>query len=270
MFDLEPFQAIGMIRTHLVVSGNGPAVVLVHGSQAWSYAWRYQIPELTQAGFQVIAVDLPGNGFSTARANFDYSIQGMSTFLCAVLDHFDLPSAVFVASSAGGLPVLDLAIRQPGRVERLVLVSTCGVPHRLPSLWRLARIPVLGELMGLLISPGMVRKSILEAVFDPSCVTDQDVRAYYLPLSKPGVWEANLRIERSWNSTFVEENLAKIHCPTLIVWGKHDPWHPLKMAYELARQIKGSRLEVLSRCGHLPHEEQPDVFNRLILEYLLP
>lgn len=74
MFDLEPFRAIGMLNTHLVIRGNGPAVLMVHGSQAWSYAWRFQIPELAQAGYQAIAVDLTGNGFSSAKSDFDYSI----------------------------------------------------------------------------------------------------------------------------------------------------------------------------------------------------
>ncbi len=268
MFNLEPFHVIGMIRTHLVVSGNGPAVVLVHGSQAWSYAWRFQIPELAQAGYQAIAVDMPGNGFSSAIAGFDYSIQGMSSFLSAVLDHFNLPTAVFMASSAGGLPVLDLAIRQPERVERLVLVSTCGIPHRLPLFWRLARVPLLGELMGCFLSERVVRQNLNDAVFDPSCMTDQDVKAYYIPLAKRAVWEANLKIERSQNASFVEKNLDRIQCPTLIIWGENDAWHPVAMARDFTRQIEGSQLVILPRCGHLPHEEQPDVFNSLMIKFL--
>jgi len=269
MKEMEQFRQPGLLEAHISHSGYGPAVLMVHGSQAWSYAWRFQVPVIAQAGFQAIAVDLPGNGYSQAAPTFDYSIQGASRFLGAVLNHFETGPAVLVASSAGGLPVLDLAIRQPELVRGLVLVSTCGVAHPLPLLWKLAKAPLLGELVGIFLNEKLVRQNLLEAVYDPRSITDQDVTAYTEPLKRPGAWNANLKIERSWDPTFVEQNLEQIQCPTLVVWGENDPWHPLEMAHTFAKRIKRAQLKVFSLCGHLPHEERPDDFNQLLVEFLL-
>jgi pimeloyl-ACP methyl ester carboxylesterase len=82
---------------------------------------------------------------------------------------------------------------------------------------------------------------------------DQDVTAYTEPLKRPGIWNANLKIERGWDPTFVEENLEQIQCPTLVVWGENDPWHPLAMAHTFTQRIEKAQLKVFSRCGHLPH-----------------
>ena len=261
-------QAIGSVQAHLIDAGTGPAVLMVHGSQAWAYAWRFQIPALASAGYRAIAIDLPGEGYSLADKTFDYSIPSMSDFLGQLLDHFNLSSAVWMASSAGGLPVLDFAIRHPERVDGLVLASTCGVPHKLPLLWRMARIPLLGETMGWFLNEGIVRQNLREAMVDPNSFNETDVKAYYGPLTRPGVWKTNLKIERSRDPSFVEENIGRIRCPALIVWGEKDPWHPVDMAQEFARRLQGAYVKILSGCGHLPHEEQPQEFNRHLLAFL--
>jgi len=249
-------------------AGGGPAVVLVHGGQGWAYTWRHQLEPLAGAGYRVIAPDLPGSGYSDLLRDYDYSIEGLSAFLGDLLDALEIEQAAFVASSAGGLPVLDFAIRQPERVTALVLASTCGVPHREPFLWRLVRWPLVGEAMRLFLTPGLVRSNLREMVYDETLITDEVVAAYYEPLRRPGAWRANLKLERNWRPAWVEANLERIGAPTLVVWGQDDPWHPLSMAREFGRRIAGARVEILPECGHLPHEERPDDFNRLVLGFL--
>lgn len=253
---------------HWVDVGKGPVVVLVHGGQAWSYAWRNQIEPLAAAGYRVIAPDLPGSGYSDVSNAADYSISALSCFLGDLLDELKIQQAVFAASSEGGLPVLDLAIRCPDRVAALVLASTCGVPHDLPVLWRLIKWPFVGELMGLLVNETLVRSNLREAFSDKDFVTDEMVTAYLEPLRRKGAWKTNLKHERSWNPSFVEEQIQCIRCPTLVIWGENDPWHPVSMAHEFSRRIQGSRVEILPDCGHLPHEECPERFNKLIRTFL--
>ncbi len=262
------FLTVGDQTIHLIDRGYGPAVVLVHGSQAWAYAWRYQLEPLAVAGYHAIAIDLPGSGYSALDGN-DYSVEGLSNFLGGLLDCLQIDRAAFIASSAGGLPVLDLAIRHPERVAALVLASSCGVPHREPLLWRLVRWPVLGEAMGFFVTPAIVRHSLREAVYDGKLVTDDHVAAYHEPLRRPGAWRAILKLERHWRPDRVEANLERITAPTLVVWGENDPWHPLSMANEFGRRIRSASIETLPSCGHLPHEERPDDFNRLALQFLM-
>jgi len=256
------------LTIHLAEAGDGPAVVLVHGGQGWAYTWRHQLEPLADAGYRVIAPDLPGSGYSDLPRDYDYSIEGLSGFLGYLLDCLEIEQAAFVASSAGGLPVLDFAIRRPERVTTLVLASTCGVPHREPFLWRLVRWPLVGEAMRFFLTTGLVRSNLREMVYDGTLITDEVVAAYYEPLHRPGAWAAQLRLERSWRPTWVEANLERIAAPTLVVWGQDDPWHPLSMAHEFGQRITGAQVVILPECGHLPHEERPADFNRLVLEFL--
>lgn len=253
---------------HWIEAGKGPAVVLIHGSQAWSYTWRYQIEALAAAGYRVIAADLPGSGYSDICSPAGYSISAQSRFLRDFLDVLRIQQATFVASSAGGLPVLDLAICYPERVTALVLASTCGVPHDLPVLWRLIKWPMIGELMGCFTNKNIVKSNLQEAFYDKSVVTNDMVLAYLDPLLRKGAWKTILKLERSWNPSFVEEQIQCIRCPTLVIWGENDPWHPVRMAHEFGQRIQRSRVEVLPDCGHLPHEEQPDTFNKLFVNFL--
>ncbi len=260
------FLMVGRKNIHLVEMGNGPAVVLVHGSQAWAYAWRYQLEPLAAAGHCAIALDLPGSGYS-ALDDSDYSIEELSNFLGDLLDCLQIERATF-SSSAGGLPVLDFAIRRPERVTALALASSCGAPHREPFLWRLLRWPVVGEAMGLFVSPATVRETLRQMVHDQSLITDDCVSAYLEPLRRPGAWRAVLKLERNWRPAWVEANLEWVTVPTLVVWGEDDPVHPAAMAHDFTRRIKGAQVEFLPACGHLPHEEHPDEFNRLVADFL--
>ena len=255
-------------RVHWVDVGQGPVVVLVHGGQAWAYTWRYQIEPLAVAGYRVIAPDLPGSGYSDLSSTADYSISALSSFLGNLLDELKVQKAAFAASSAGGLPVLDFSIRFPERVAALILVSACGVPHDLPVLWKLVRWPIAGELMGLFLNEGMVESNLKEAFYDTDAVTNEMVSAYLEPLRRKGAWKVNVKLERGWNPSFVEGQIQCIRCPTLVIWGGNDSWHPLRMAYEFSRLIQGSQVEILPACGHLPHEERPEKFNKLIRSFL--
>ena len=262
------FVKVGGVDVHLVDVGDGPAVVLVHGGQAWAYAWRNQVQPLLRAGYRVVVPDLPGSGYSGVDAT-DLSISSLSRCLADLLNALGIERAAFVASSEGGLPVLDLAIRQPERVRALVLASTCGVPHALPPLWRLViRPPLLGEIAGLLLGPRLVRENLEQAFHSSALVTAEMVDAYLKPLRRPGVWAAQLRMERCSRPAFVEANLERISAPAIVVWGENDRWHPVAMAREFGRQLSAARVEVLTACGHLPHEERPDDFNRLLLNFL--
>ncbi len=254
---------------HIVEAGGGNyPVVLVHGGQAWAFAWRRQLEPFAAAGYHAVAPDLPGSGHSDLPRNDDYSIEGLSGFLMSLLDTLQIGRAAFVVSSAGGPPVLDLAIRHPERVAALVLASTCGVPHTQPLLWRLVRLPLAGEAIKYLLRPSLVRDQLRQMVHDKTLITDDVVAAYYEPLHRPGAWQAQLKRERRWRPGWVEANLERITAPTLVVWGRDDPVHPLKMAREFGQRIRGAQVEILSDCGHLPHEEQAETFSSVVVSFL--
>lgn len=263
------FISVNEKNIHLIEAGSGAPVILIHGGQAWAYAWRHQVAPLVAAGFRVIAPDLPGCGYSDLPSRSDYSIEGLSAFLERLLDTLGIKQAVFAASSAGGLPVLDFAIRHSERVAALILASTCGVPHKEPLLWRLIRWPVVGELTQFFLTPSLVWDNLRQMVFDDPMITEDVITAYYEPLHRSGVWAAQLRLERHWRPAWVEQHINTISTRTLVIWGENDPVHPGEMAHEFGRRVKNARVVFLPACGHLPHEEKPDEFNKLMKDFLL-
>lgn len=261
------YETVNGLAVHVVDRGDGPAVVMVHGSQAWAYAWRYQIPLLSRHGYRAISLDLPGSGYSDPMPG-NIGIEELSGFLAATLDRLQVDQAFFVASSAGGLPVLDLAIRRPERINGLILSSACGVPHRLPWLWRAVRVPLAGEALRFFLTPGVIRANLHQAFYCKELVHDEMVAAYLTPLRRRGAWSAQVRMERNWRPAFVEGNLACITAPSLVVWGENDTWHPPAMAGEFKRRLAHAEVVTLPQCGHLPHEEKPDEFNEILLDWL--
>ena len=210
-------------KIHLVDVGSGLALALIHGGQAWAYTWRYQLASLTSAGHRVVAPDLPGSGYSGLPRDYDHTIEGLADLLAGLLDALQIERPACVASPAGGLPVLDFAIRHPGRVTALVLASTCAMPYAEPTLWRLLRWPLVGGVMGLFVTARMVRSNLCQVVYDDSLITDDVVSAYHKPLHERGAWRANLKLERNWRHAWVQANLERITAPILMVWGQDDP-----------------------------------------------
>jgi pimeloyl-ACP methyl ester carboxylesterase len=259
--------SVSGVPIHTIDESGDRAIVLVHGGQSWAYTWRHQIQPFSAIGHRVIAPDLPGCGYSSLNVN-DPSIAGLSRFLTDLLDVLEIEDAFFVASSGGGLPVLDLAIRQPQRVRGLVLSSTCGVPHRLPWLWRQVARPVVGEAAVLMLTRPFLGRTLRGAVHDGATITEEVVEQYYRPLHRTGAWAAQLRLERASHPSWVEEHLGEVRAPALLIWGENDPWHPHEMTAEFQRRLRRSELRVIPGCGHLPHEEQPDTFNAAALAFI--
>lgn len=101
----------------------GRPLLLAHGTAAWSGTWFSLVPALRGAGWRVVAVDLPPFGYSDKRIGRDVSRAAQARRLRGVLDGFGIAHAVVLGHSFGGGPALEFALRDPGRVDGLVLVG---------------------------------------------------------------------------------------------------------------------------------------------------
>jgi pimeloyl-ACP methyl ester carboxylesterase len=107
---------------------------------------------------------------------------------------------------------------------------------------------------------------------DPSRIAPGSIEGYTAGLDVPGSFEHILRIVRSWHCdlALIEESLpATRELPTLLLWGSRDTAVYPSSAYELQRRLKNSALVMLDGVGHVPYEEVPDEFNRVICDFLL-
>jgi pimeloyl-ACP methyl ester carboxylesterase len=257
-------------RVRFVRTGQGPAVVLVHGFGSSLYTWRDVIPALA-ARHDVVALDLPGFGQSDQPA--DLSFEDFPGAVLGLMDALGIEKASLVGNSMGGATVAVVAGRHPERVWALVLIDAAGfnlAPSEHPGVVRLTESS-LAPLLSLLPGKRLLVETSLRQVFhDPAKVTPERLSEYLDAARRPGTLPAIRSLGASLRdrSTVVEAALPRIQAPTLVLWGGDDRWIPLAHAERFVGAIPGARKVVVPACGHVPQEEKPDEVARLVLPFL--
>lgn len=258
----------GGIRTNYLRAGEGPVVLLLHGSgpgvSAWAN-WRLTIPALAQR-FTVIAPDIVGFGFTERPEGFHYSMDAWRTHLLAFADALGLDRFSLVGNSFGGGLAISMAVHQPERVDRLVLMGSTGVSF--PITEGLDRVwgyqPSLEEM-----------KALLDIfAHDRALVTDELAELRYAASIRPGFQESFSAMFPEPRQNGVddlatpEDRIAALPHRTLIVHGRDDKVIPLSNAWRLAELIDDSEVHVFGRSGHWTQIEHADRFNRIVGDFL--
>lgn len=248
-------------RVHLRDEGprDDPApLVLVHGTSASLHTWDGWAEELRKTR-RVIRFDLPGFGLTGPNAADDYSMTVYVRLVLALLDQLGVQRFVIGGNSLGGEVAWATAHAAPQRVEKLILVDAAGYafePESMPLAFRVARTPGLSALMGHLLPPGMVEKSVRNVYGDPGRVTPDLVQRYSDLARRAGNRHA-LAVRMAQHNTGREQDIRGLQLPTLILWGQHDRLIPPVNGDRFAADIEGSQLVVFEGLGHVPQEEDP-------------
>src|SRR5438132_13779370 len=125
-FPFKPrYRKFQGLRLAHIDEGKGPPVVFLHGEPTWSFLWRKVIPPVRDAGYRCIAPDLPGFGRSDKPIDLDwYSYDRHTASVAALLDELDVLGATVVVHDWGGPIGLRLAVEQPQRIGRIVVLDT--------------------------------------------------------------------------------------------------------------------------------------------------
>ena len=263
---------INGIRVRYVEAGHGPPVLLIHGLGVSAATWRDNMAALAKR-HRVYAVDLPGHGDSEIP-DISYESASMVDFVRELIAALGHQQIALVGSSLGGGLCLLVAVDHPEIVSKLVLSSSGGVGREVSMILRLASLPWVGELMASGPVDGtqiLLRKTFHDKRFASRELLDEFRRTNRLP----GARNASLRIIRThiglWGvrrKSIVSGRLRRLAVPTLVFWGADDEIIPVKHAYRAARSLPFCDLHVFGNCGHWPHMERADDFNRLTLEFL--
>jgi pimeloyl-ACP methyl ester carboxylesterase len=250
-------------RLHYTLGGgSGPAVVLLHGLGSSSADWSAQRPAL-EAGYRVLAVDLPGHGRSSLPAG-RLTVEDMAADVAMLLTELDEAPAHVLGLSLGACVALRLALAWPARVRTLTLVNAFA---RLPAggPGQLVRLALRAVLVGAApmstvaahvarrLFPWPEQRALYEAAVASLAATPR--RAYVAAMRALAMFDAR-------------GQLAAVRHPTLIVAGDRDSSVPLESKLALARGIPGARLLVVPASGHATPHDQPAVFNRALVEFL--
>jgi pimeloyl-ACP methyl ester carboxylesterase len=262
-------------RVNLIELGSGPPVVFIHGLSGSWQNWLEQLPVFARDR-RVIAFDLPGFGASQMPPE-KITIRGYGRFVDALLDELGVSSAAVVGNSMGGFIGIELAIRFPQRVERLVLVSAAGLS--IEYLRNERALAVLGALENRLAAysgwlasrsdalarrPGARRMIFGIVAHRPDRLPGPLVAEQVRGSGKPGFLPALDAL----TDYPIRDRLGEIACPTLIVWGTEDRLVPARDADEFARLIPNSRKVVWPQTGHVAMLERPQAFNALVQAFL--
>ena len=261
------------LRVRFAHAGSGPALVLVHGLLGYSFSWRQVIP--TFAGqFEVFAPDLPGAGLSDNDASLDCRLSSAAKRLLGFLDAVGVGSCDLVGSSYGGTTALMLAALAPSRVRCLVLVSPANPWSKIGRI----RLALLRNRIAAATFPGIARPMrtfhdyFLRRMWgDPRRITPEIYRGYSAPLGRRGTLEHAVKIVRTWwyDMQELQTVLPQIsRVPTLLVWGSKDRTVDPASVEPLRRNFQSAQIAIIEGAGHLPYEESPEEFSRIVLEFL--
>jgi pimeloyl-ACP methyl ester carboxylesterase len=254
--------------------GSGPPLVFVHGLGGSWQNWLENLPHFA-ASHRCIAMDLGGFGESDPVAG-EVSIERYARAVRELLTALDVESAAVVGNSMGGFIALELTIRFPELVERLVLVSAAVLwqeYRRAKPLVALAGATegTLGRLLiGLqprLASRPRLRQRALGfgGIRAPRKLPRELQRELVLTARRT---EGFLPAFQALASYPLRDELEQVRCPTLIIWGDGDPLVGVGHASELERLIPDAQVSIYERTGHVVQLERPERFNAEVEAFL--
>lgn len=254
-------------RTYVLDRGEGPAVLLIHGYGSAHDVYLALVDELVDAGYRVLAVDLPGFGRSD-RLPGDYSPEGFARHLFALLDERQVESAHIIGHSWGCSIALRMALEHPERVSSLVLTSAWVYEEQIPPFLRWARVRGVGEALYTLFYRERVSDRYASSWYDAErFVTQEGIDEVERALARPGTARAALEAARGQRFAEVQERYRGIETPALLVWGRQDAVSTLDAGQRLEQDLPNARLVVLERCGHIPMIERADHFESEVLAF---
>jgi len=261
---------VGGLRFNVLVEGEGPDVLLVHGFPDSNAVWRHQIPALVDAGFRVIAPDLRGFGESTApKKTDDYKIDRFVGDLIGILDALDVSTVRLVGHDWGAAVGWQTCIHHADRIDRYAALA---VGH--PSAY--AHGGIVQKLKAYYILffqvPGVSEKLVSANdwwLWRQMLRYDGEMPTWKRDLSRPGRLTAAINIYRANLGLILPKDRPKVTVPVMGVWGEGDvALAEREMTASRGYVTASWRYERVPGGTHWLQLEAPDTTNRLLLDYL--
>ena len=238
--------------------GDGPPVVLLHGTPSWSYLWRNVAGELAHR-FTVYVCDLLGYGMSEQREGQDVSIGAQTRMLTELLDAWQLPEPCVAGHDFGGAITLRLMLLEGRRFRRVALCDAVAIAPWITPFSR----HVQRYLEAFQTVPGHIHRQMIAAHLRTAIardMTDAELEPYLWPWLGPSGQAAYYRQVAQFDERYtreIEPRYGEITTPTLVLWGEQDGWLVPEFGRRLAGAIQSARLAPVPDAGHFIPEDQP-------------
>lgn len=269
------YVALDDARVRYIVTGQGPALVLLHTLRTQLDLFQKVIPELARH-YRVYALDYPGHGWSDIpRAAYEPELflRTVSQFL----DRLDIDQATLVGESIGGSIALLLAARRHSRVGQVIAINPYDYDRgrglrRSSTLANLifgaSRIPLVGAGIMRLRNPVIEGRILRGGVHRKGAIPPALAQEMYAVGGRPGHAQAFLSLVRHWPSwEAARSEYRDIDRPVLLLYGEYDWTRPEERAAN-RRDIPGARLRIVSDAGHFLSLDVPDEVVRSVNEFV--
>ena len=259
------------------VHGEGPPVVLLHGTPSSSYIWRNIVPDLVAGGYKVHVFDLLGYGLSERpwSADVDTSMTGQVEVLEQLLRIWKIETLHLVAHDIGGGIAQRFGVKETDRLRSLTMIDVVSYDSY-PS--KRTRQQMSEGLEKLIKKPdeehrGHFAEWLLSTHSDPANFDPEALRIYLDfisgPIGQPSLFQHQVAHYDPKHTMEVADQLGALgDVPVQLIWGADDAWQVIDWAHRLANAIPGSELHIIEGCGHFAPEERPSEVAYLLVDFI--
>lgn len=252
-------QAAGL-RWHVQVMGQGPVLLLLHGTGASSHTWRDLAPLLAR-DFKVVMPDLPGHGFTSPQRRWRLSLEGMARAVAALLQSLNCHPEAAAGHSAGAAILAQMCLDKSLTPTSLVSINGAYLPFEgLAGLLfpPMAKLMALNPFTARILAWSADEASVARLIRGTGSRLDRrGVELYRRLMSNPQHVAGTLGMMANWNLDTLARRLGDLPVPVLMIAGLEDRAVPPDSARRVAAMLAEGRVEILPGLGHLAHEEAP-------------
>jgi pimeloyl-ACP methyl ester carboxylesterase len=274
---LVPTEMGAIYVEELGPGADAPVVLFAHGTAAWSRLWQPVLTEVAEAGYHVIAFDMPPFGFSDRDPAGAYDRVTQAQRVLALTEALEV-RPILVAHSFGAGPAVEAAMMEPEAFAGLVIVNgalglrSYEADRTLPIFLR--PLVVREALASVALLPFMTQPLLRQMIYVKEGATPEVAAVLQAPTRLRGTtrafadWLPSLLVPPQDAQSTRPEAYQVLTLPTRIIWGREDTITPLPQGQEIAALVPGSGLLVLDGVGHIPQIEAPSLFIAALVSQL--
>ena len=268
------------IKLHYVTQGEGPLMLMLHGFPEFWYSWRHQIPAFA-TDYQVVAPDLRGyNDSDKPKAQSAYVMDEFIKDIEGVITGLGYDKCVLVGHDWGGAIAWHFAYSRPQMVEKLIVLNIphpakmaegLRTPQQLLRSWYmfLFQLPEIPEALIQASDYQLIETMMTAGVVNKSSFTKADIEAYKNAVAKRGALTAMLNYYRNISQQrMLNTDWSILEVPTLMIWGESDVALGKELTNNTEAYVRNLQVKYIPNCSHWVQQEQPQLVNRYMREFL--